>query len=238
MGSIFRLHFGENKYPISRLLVYRARALGLTRSDLARSLGYRDLGDAHKALANTLKTGTVPAHMRNHLGSALELDEAVIDSVVESTSRQRQDEWRAWLLAEEKEHMARFQPHLRTETARTVPEPIFIAALIGTARLRLVEVSSEIWEARAGDRNRLVKQAIRDHYRVHKAHVVPFGAILSYTLVTMPGYIVDFGYPFDVAGNPTGPMQGVKRLAEASLGVKSGDTRLTGFLRNTEIVVS
>ena len=57
MGSIFRLHFGEDKYPISRLLVYRARALGLTRSDLARSLGYRELGDAHKALANALKTG-------------------------------------------------------------------------------------------------------------------------------------------------------------------------------------
>src|SRR5437763_121522 len=82
--------------------------------------GYRDLGDAHKALANTLKTGTVPAHMRHHLGTALELDETVIDSVVESTSRQRQDEWRAWLLTEEKERMARFQPHLRTETARTV----------------------------------------------------------------------------------------------------------------------
>jgi hypothetical protein len=70
MGSSFRLHFGEDKYPISRLLVYRARALGLTRSDLARSLGYRDLGDAHKALANALKTGTAPAHMRSHLGSA------------------------------------------------------------------------------------------------------------------------------------------------------------------------
>jgi hypothetical protein len=238
MGSIFRLHFKEDTYPISRLLVYRARALGFTRSGLARKLGYRDLGDAHKALANTLKTGTVPAHMRKHLSSALELDEGVIDSVVESTSRQRQDEWRAWLLAEEKEHMARFQPHLRTETARTVPQPIFIAALIGTARLRLVEVPSEIWEASADDRNLLVKQAIRDHYRAHKAHVVPFGAILSYTLVTLPGYLIDFGYPFDIAGNPAGPMQEVKRLADASLGVKRGDTRLTGLLRNTEIVVS
>ena len=68
--------------------------------------------------------------------------------------------------------------------------------------------------------------------------MVPFGAILSYTLVTLPGYLVDFGYPFYVAGNPTGPMQEVKRLGEATLGVKSGDTRLTGFLRNTEIVVS
>jgi hypothetical protein len=238
MASTFRLYFGEDSYPISRLLVYRARTLGLTRSDLARKFGYRDLGDAHKALANALKTGTVPAHMRNHLGTALELDEAVIDSVVESTSRQRQDEWRASLLAEEKKRMARFRPHLRTETARSVPQPIFIAALIGTARFRLVEVASEIWEASADDRNRLVKQAIRDHYRAHKAHVVPFGAILSYTLVTMPGYLVDFGYPFDVAGNPAGPMQEVKRLGEANLGVKSGDTRLTGFLRKTEIVVS
>ena len=238
VSSTFQPRFGEDTYPISRLLVYRARALGLTRSDLARSLGYRDLGDAHKALASALKTGTVPAHMRNHLGSALELDETVIDSVVESTSRQRQDEWRAWLLAEEKEHMARFQPHLRTETARTVPEPIFVAALVGTARFRLVELPADIWETSIDDRNRLMKQAIRDHYRAHKAHVVPFGAILSYTVVTMPGYLVDLGYPFDVAGNPTGPMQEVKRLAEASLGVKRGDTRLTGFLRNTEIVVS
>jgi len=176
--------------------------------------------------------------MRKHLSGALELDEAVVDSVIESTSRQRQDEWRARLLARETEHLAHFQPHLRTETARTIPEPIFIAALIGTARLRLVEVTSEIWEASADNRNRLVEQAIRDHYRAHKAHVVPFGAILSYTLVTLPGYLVDFGYPFDVAGNPTGPMQEIKRLGEASLGVKRGDTRLSGLLRNTEIVLS
>jgi hypothetical protein len=238
MNSIFQLRVGEDSYPVSRILVDRARELGLTRRDLARRLGYRDLGDAHKALANVLKTGAVPAHMRKHLAGALELDQAVIDSVMESTSRQRHDEWRARLLAKEKEHMARFQPHLRTETARTVPKPIFIAALIGTARLRLVELPPETWEASSDDRNRLLKQVIQDHYRAHKEHVVPFGAILSYTLVTMPGYLVDFGYPFDTAGNPAGPMQEVKRLGEAQLGVKRGDTRLTGLLRNTEIVVS
>ena len=214
------------------------RSLCVSRTELVRRLGYRKIGNGHKALAEALTTGVVPVHMRKHLSSALELDEAVVDSVLESTSRQRQDEWRASLLAKEKRHITRFRPHLRTETARTVPQPIFVAALIGTARLRLVEVPSEIWEASADDRNRLVKQAIRDHYQARKGHVVPFGAILSYTLVTMPGYLVDFGYPFDVAGNPTGPMQEVKRLGEASLGVKRGDTRLTGLLRNTAIVVS
>jgi hypothetical protein len=238
VSSTFQPRFGEDAYPIGRLILDRARSLSVSRTELVRRLGYRKIGNGHKALAEALRTGVVPAHMRNHLSSALALDEAVIDFVLESTSRQRQDEWRAWLLAEEKEHMARFQPHLRIETARTIPEPIFIAALLGTARFRLVEVPSEIWEASADDRNLLAKQVIRDHYRAHKAHVVPFGAILSYTLVTLPGYLVDFGYPFDTAGNPAGPMQEVKRLGEASLGVKSGDTRLTGFLRNTEIVVS
>jgi hypothetical protein len=43
----------------------------------------------------------------------------------------------------------------------------FVAALIGTARLRLVEVPSEILEASADDRNLLVKQVIRDHHRAH-----------------------------------------------------------------------
>jgi hypothetical protein len=238
VSSTFQPRFGEDAYPIGRLILDRARSLSVSRTELVRRLGYRKIGNGHKALAEALRTGVVPAHMRKHLSSALELDEAVVESVIESTSRQRLDEWRARLLARETEHLAHFQPHLRTETARTIPKPIFIAALIGTARFRLAELPSEIWEASPDDRSRLVKQAIRDHYRAHKARVVPFGEILSYTLVTMPGYLVDFGYPFDTAGNPAGPMQEVKRLGEASLGVKSGDTRLTGFLRNTEIVVS
>jgi hypothetical protein len=234
----FQPRFGEDAYPIGRFILERARKLGISRTELVRGLGYRNIGNGHKALAEALRTGVVPAHLRKHLAAALELDDAIIDTVVESTSRQRQDEWRARLLAREREHMTRFQPHLRTETARTIPEPIFIAALFGTARFRLVEVPSEIWEVSTADRDRLVKQVIQDHYRAHKWHVVPFGAILSYTLVTIPGYLVDFGFPFDTSGNPAGPMRPFKRLGEASLGVKSGDNRLSGLLRNTEIVVS
>ena len=81
MNSIFQLRVGENSYPVFRFLVHRARELDITRGDLARRLGYRDLGDAHKALADVLKTGAFPAHMRKHLADALELDQAVMDSV-------------------------------------------------------------------------------------------------------------------------------------------------------------
>ena len=235
MGSSFRLRFGEDGYPISRLLAHRATALGFSRNDLARRLGYRDIGKGHEVLGAALKTGTVPAHMRKHRANALGLDEAAIDSVMEATSQQRQDECRTRLLAKERHHAASFQPHLRSETARTIPQPIFLVAIIGTARLRHVELPPETWTVSADERTRLLKQAIRDHYRANNGHVAAFGAILSYTLVTMPGYLVDFGFPFDTAGNPAGPMGTVRRLGEATLGLKRGDNRLGSLFQKTAI---
>ena len=238
MGSMFQVRFGEDGYPISRFIIHRAGILGLTRGDLARRLGYQDIGNAHKALAEALTTGRVPLHMSGHLAQALEIDQSVLDMVMEATARQRQDEFRARLLIREQEHAADFQPHLRTETARIVPEPLFVAAMIGTARLRLVELPPETWQGNPADRDQMVKHAIQEHYQVHNGHVATFGAILAYTLVTMPGYLVDFGYPFDTAGNPTGPFQPVKRLGSGTLGIKRGDTRLTGLLRSTEIATA
>jgi hypothetical protein len=51
----------------------------------------------------------------------------------------------------------------------------------------------------------------------------------------LSGYLVDFGLPYDLSGDPTGPMLSVPRLGEATLGTKRGDTRLTGLLRNSPI---
>jgi hypothetical protein len=46
-----------------------------------------------------------------------------------------------------------------------------------------------------------------------------------------------FGLPFDVRGDPAGAMRQVRRLPEATLGVKRSDTRLSGLLKNTPIEV-
>jgi hypothetical protein len=51
----------------------------------------------------------------------------------------------------------------------------------------------------------------------------------------LPGYLVDFGIPFDLNGDCAGPMCSVQRLSEATLGTKQGNTRLTGLLKNTPI---
>jgi hypothetical protein len=235
--SLIQARFGEDTYPIGRFLLERAGTLGISRSELVSRLGYRQIGKGHSALTAALVTGTVPPQMRKHLAATLEADDALVDAVVAATTRQQQDEARALILAREAAYRAAFKPHLRTETTRTIPEPIFIAALLGTARLRHVEVSSEVWNASADDRDRLVKRAIQDHYGERDGYVPAFGAIVSYTLVTMPGYLVDYGFPFDTNGDRMGSMRPVQRVGEAVLGTKQGDTRLTGLFRDTPILI-
>lgn len=148
-----------------------------------------------------------------------------------ATERQRRDEAAKYTLARETVYRAGFKPHLRTETARSIPEPLCVAALVGSARLRLVAVPNEAWVSTAGDRDRLLKRVIRDHYRESGGWVPTFGAIVGYTLVTLPGYRVDFGFEFDLDGNPVGRMREVARLGNAGLGLKRGNTQLTGVLK-------
>jgi hypothetical protein len=154
-----------------------------------------------------------------------------------ATLRQKSDEARMQILAREESYMTGFQPHLRTETARTIPEPIFIAALLTTARLRVVTTPEDTWSASPDERDRTLKRSIREHFGQHQGCVPAFGRIVSYTAVVMAGYRFDFGYPYDVDGNPAGPMQQVERLGKAILGTNRGDARLTGLLKNTPVTV-
>jgi hypothetical protein len=43
-SAAIQADFGEDNYPIGRFILHRARTLGMSRSDLVRQLGYRDIG--------------------------------------------------------------------------------------------------------------------------------------------------------------------------------------------------
>jgi hypothetical protein len=170
-----------------------------------------------------------------HLAGALQVENELVAAVTAATARQQQDKASQRTLARETAYRTAFKPHLRCETERAIPEPLFVAALLTSARLRLVPVCSETWHASADERDRLLKRAIQDHYREHAARIIAFGAVVAYTAVLMPGYLVDFGFSYDLNGDPVGPMQSVERLQEAFLGTKPDDSRLTGLFRGTPI---
>jgi hypothetical protein len=79
--------FGEEKYPIGRFILERARMLDMSRGDLVHRLGYRDTDTGHAALL----TGLVAPQMANHLADAIEVDNVLAASVIGATIRQKRD---------------------------------------------------------------------------------------------------------------------------------------------------
>jgi hypothetical protein len=238
MSSIIQARFGEDAYPIGRFVLDRAKALEFGRTDLVRRFGYSDLNSGQRALTEFLMTGVVPLFFEKKLAEALEMDQDFLDTVLLATARQLHDEARAQILAREDAYRSTFRPHLQVQTERRIPSPIFIAALLTTKRLRIVQLPDEAISGDEDTQDRLIRATIIEHYRERAGHVPAFGRITGYVLVLLLGYdSVDFGLPFNVMGEQAGAMQKVKRLPEATLGRKRGDTRLTGLLKNTPITV-
>lgn len=199
-------------------------------------------------------TGVVAPHVANHLADALETDDTLMKAVIAATTRQKRDEarlnCRLWKLADaisgkkrrlrverERSYRASFRAHLQVQTEREVPSPIFVAAMLGVARLRIVHVPEGALAANS-EADRIIKTVILDHWRETGGRVPTFGAITGYVLVLVAGYGgLDFGLPFSIIGDRAGTMQKVERLGEATLGTKRGDTRLTGLLKNAPIWV-
>jgi hypothetical protein len=138
----------------------------------------------------------------------------------------------------EREHAYRasFRPHLQVQTERAVPSPIFIAALLTVARLRIVALPDEALTVNDEAPDRITRTIITDHWRENNGHVPAFGGITGYVLVLLAGYGgFDFGLPYSIVGDRAGAMQKVERLAVATLGTRRGDVSLTGLLKDSPI---
>src|SRR6266404_8359585 len=206
MGSpTFQPRFGEDRYPIGRFILDRARALGMSRTDLVHRLRYRDIGSGHKALSAVLLTGVLAPHVANHLAEALEVDDAMVESVIGATTRQKRDEARGLRVESERAYCASFRPHLQVQTERAVPSPIFVAALLTVTRLRILRLPDEALIANDEARDGIIKNIVMDHWRENGGRVPAFGGIMGYVLVSVVGY---GGYKFRLAFSVTGERVG------------------------------
>lgn len=224
----------EDRYAVSRFILDRANALRLTRRQLVERLGFSErLAKGHSVLSEILLTGTVPLYV-TALADALEIDQPLLDAVLSATERQLDAERKAELLARENKYRECFYPHLQVKTERRMPSPIFVAAMLPPERLRVVYLPEEVDSLEEDEREQLVRASIRRHYRTTAGKVPAFGRIEGYYFIRFAGFgAMDFGVPYSVDGSPIGDMMAVKRIPEASLGLKRGDTRLGDLLRNS-----
>jgi hypothetical protein len=195
-------------------------------------------GAGHRALSAALLTGVVATHIAKHLAEALEVDDALVESVIGAATSQKRDEAHRRRIESERAYLASFRPHLQVQTERSAPSPVFLAALLTVARLRTISVPDEALTANDEARDRIIKPIIINHWGKNGGRVPAFGGITGYVLVSVAGYGgLDFGWPFSITGDRMGAIQKVERLGEATLGTRRGDTRLTGLLKDAPIQV-
>ena len=56
---------------------------------------------------------------------------------------QKRDEARERRIESKRAYLASFRPHLHVQTERAVPSPIFVAALLTVARLRIIPLPDD-----------------------------------------------------------------------------------------------
>jgi hypothetical protein len=115
----------SNPLAITTLITSRCQELGLTRAQLVKRTGYKNVSKGVRRLEELL-LGELQSnkYLIQGLPAALNLPANIIACAVEETRRQiAQEEEAAW--------SASFKPHAIILTERERPEPIFVAALIG-----------------------------------------------------------------------------------------------------------
>jgi hypothetical protein len=172
--------FVEDPWPTGLLILRKALEKGLNRRELARRLGTGDPGRARSYLDRCLSDHQRPIRWRGSLVEALALSPEEISGAEEEdrrlARRQRDDADR---LREEAERVS-FRPHAWVIPESSIPSPVFVVAIYGQDCFRRVDLPEDIASRPEDEQLRLVRGAIREHFREREGRAGPFGAITGY----------------------------------------------------------
>jgi hypothetical protein len=133
----------KSDLAIAALIQSRMIELGLSRGEFAKRLGYKNIAKGIRRI-DVLCAGDIEGTKQflDVLPQALELSEETVKRALDQTVRELE-------LAEQQEADARdkiwrenFLPHAVILTERTVPSPIFVAALVGIEKLLRIDIDA------------------------------------------------------------------------------------------------
>ena len=133
----------KSNLAIATLIRSRMTELGLSRGEFAKRLGYKNIAKGIRRI-DALCEGDVEGTKQflDVLPQALETSAETVKRALDQTVRELE-------LAEKQEAEARdkiwretFRPHAIILTGRTVPSPIFVAAIIGVEKLLRIDLDA------------------------------------------------------------------------------------------------
>jgi hypothetical protein len=185
--------------PIKALIIQRSKELGLSRTDLIRRAGWRNITKGLRLLDEICvgdfhRTRT----LLQALPTALEVSPDEVRQAVEHTQRHIRE-------TEEAAYRSSFVPHAIILTDRKIPHPIFAAAILGV--YQLIGVDFDLTK----EPETFVEQALLG---------TPTSVVVNYS----PDHAVEF----DLIGNPVRVLERAHRPGSASFSLKGRASPLSG----------
>ena len=187
--------------PITALICNRSEELGLSAVELVRRCGYKNIPKGLRRLEQLCQGDLTKATTLIHsLPSALEVTADVVQQAIDQTRKELQE-------ANERAWRETFCPHAIILTERVIPQPLFVAAVIGVDRLLRLDLDSQSPVTYVTQAFGALKQRLTRWKGVLPAFGRPVGLIVNFT--------PDNAARFDLDGNEVEVFDAAYRLGRA-----------------------
>jgi hypothetical protein len=199
--------------PLTTFIQNRCRQLGLRKIDLIRRTSYRNHAKGLRRLDALLAGNLDDAQeLLRSLPEALDIRPDEFHRVVQETRDALELERREAAAVAEAEWRAAFVPHAVILVERDIPQPIFVAAFIGTKRLLHIEFDNK--ESSTFLDQALEQAKTRPGMFWDSTEVLPaFGKVVGVVINYTPEYAVYH----DLEGNVLASRPRAHRIGEATL---------------------
>jgi hypothetical protein len=196
----------KSNLAIAALIRSRMTELGLSRGEFAKRLGYKNIAKGIRRI-DALREGDLEGTKQflDTLPQALETSAETVTRAFEQTVREIELAEKQEAETREKIWRENFCPHAIILTERTVPSPIFVAAIVGVEKLLRIDL-----DATHGPAN-FVRQVL-DHL---PEGVPAFGKPIGFVINYSPDHAVRFdpnGQPIAILDKAVRPGTAVLRL--------------------------
>jgi len=133
----------KSDLAIATLMRSRMTELGLSRGEFAKRLGYKNIAKGIRRI-DALCDGDIEGTKQflDTLPQALETSAETVQFALDQTVREIELAEKQEVEARDKIWRENFRPHVIILTKRTVPSPIFVAAIIGVEKLLRIDLDA------------------------------------------------------------------------------------------------
>jgi hypothetical protein len=131
----------KSDLAIATLIRSRLTELGLSRGEFAKRLGYKNIAKGIRRI-DAMFEGNIEGtkQFMDVLPQALETSAEIVTLALDQTVREIELAEKHEAEARDKSWRENFRPHAIILTERTVPSPIFVAAIIGVEKLLRIDL--------------------------------------------------------------------------------------------------